>query len=86
MRGAVLITVCAMPKMRLSEHQIQEANSLLDHVRARLTELSQGDQELLFALRRRIYIRLGYDERGTPQHRTKLKNQKWKEQAERGYS
>jgi hypothetical protein len=70
----------AMPKKQLSEDEIQAANSILDDVRVRLAELSKGDPELLFALRRRVYIRLQYDERGTPQHRNKLKNQKWKEQ------
>jgi hypothetical protein len=52
----------------------------LSYVRDRLKEMSGSDARLLHRLRRRIYVRLSYDERGTPAHRTKLKNLKWKEQ------
>jgi hypothetical protein len=69
-----------MPSQRLTPEQSEKANELLESVRARLLELSNGDASLLFSLRRRIFIRLSYDERGTPAQRTKLKNQKWKDQ------
>ena len=42
--------------------------------------LSGGDENLLWALRRKITKELGYDERGKPGHRTKLKQLKRKEQ------
>jgi hypothetical protein len=69
-----------MPSQRLTPEQAERANELLESVRARLLELSNGDGSLLFSLRRRVFIRLSYDERGTPAQRTKLKNQKWKDQ------
>jgi hypothetical protein len=69
-----------MPKLQLTTAQSAQANALLENVRTRLTEMSGGDANLLFALRRRIYVRLSYDERGTPAQRIKLKNLKWKEQ------
>jgi hypothetical protein len=67
-----------MPNPRLTPEQSARANALLETVRIRLTELSSGDPVVLFAMRRRVYIRLSYDERGTPAQRIKLKNQKWK--------
>lgn len=42
--------------------------------------LASGDEELLWALRRKIYKELGYDERGKPMVRRKLKDSKWKSQ------
>jgi hypothetical protein len=69
-----------MPSRRLTPIESDQANALLRRTREQLAELSGGDEQLLFALRRRIYVRLSYDERGTPAQRTKLKNQKWKEQ------
>lgn len=69
-----------MPGVRLTPEQAEAANSLLDQVRDRLREMSNGDERLLFSLRRRIYVRLSYDERGDPAHRKKLKEKKWKEQ------
>lgn len=69
-----------MPGIRLTPEQSEAANALLDHVRNRLKEMSDGDERLHFSLRRRIYVRLSYDERGNPMHRKKLKDRKWKEQ------
>ena len=69
-----------MPTLPLSKEQAEKANTLLESVRAQLATLSGGDPKLLFAMRRRLYIRLSYDERGTPAQRRKLKDQKWKEQ------
>jgi hypothetical protein len=69
-----------MPGIRLTPEQSEAANKLLDHVRAQLKEMSGGDERLHFSLRRRIYVRLSYDERGNPMQRKKLKDRKWKEQ------
>lgn len=65
---------------RLTPEQSEQANTLLKVVRDRLDDLSGGDTKLLHHLRRRIYLRLTFDERGSPAHRRKLKDQKWKEQ------
>ncbi len=56
------------------------ASPLLRSVRERLIELSGGDPELLFALRRKLAKELSYDERGKPLARVKLKIQKRFEQ------
>jgi hypothetical protein len=74
------IEVAMAKKPPLTAEQVQQATDLLNEIRTRLDQLSDGDRALLFALRRRIYIRLSYDERGTPAQRSKLKNTKWKEQ------
>jgi hypothetical protein len=65
---------------RLTKSEIETAMQLFDKVRSELDQLSGGDPELLFALRRRIYIRLMYEERSTPAKRNKLKAGKWKAQ------
>jgi hypothetical protein len=57
-----------MPNPRLTREQSNAANSLLESIRSKLLELSKGDLATLFAMRRRLYIRLSYDERGTPAH------------------
>lgn len=69
-----------MANRQLSEQELERANQLLDEIRAKLTTLSEGDKELLFAYRRKIYKELTYDERSKPMVRRKLKDQKWKEQ------
>jgi rubrerythrin len=56
---------------------------LIAEVRARLTELSAGDPDLLWALRRKLAKELGYEERGKPMHRTMLKMSKRIEQQNR---
>jgi len=43
--------------------------------------LATGDRLLLFAYRRKIIKELGYDERGKPVARAKLKAQKWRLQS-----
>ena len=69
-----------MASRRLSESESKEANALLNNIRARLRVLSGREPKLHFAYRRRIYIRLMNDERGTPAFRKKLKAQKLLEQ------
>jgi DNA repair exonuclease SbcCD ATPase subunit len=46
---------------------------LMADVRAKLTQLSKGDAELLWALRRKLSKDLTYDERSKPGERAKLK-------------
>jgi hypothetical protein len=50
-------------------------------IRKRLTSLAAGDLHLLFAFRRKIAKELGYDERGKPGTRGKLKALKWGQQS-----
>jgi hypothetical protein len=69
-----------MPSRRLTSEEAQKAEVLLKEVLAKLAELAAGDSQLLFALRRRLFTRLSYAERGDPRHRKKLKDLKWKEQ------
>lgn len=69
-----------MPNRQLSPEELLLANELLVEVRAKLKALSGGDNDLLFAFRRKVYKELTYDERSKPMVRRKLKDQKWKEQ------
>lgn len=47
--------------------------TILDRIRADLTEVSGGDPLIRFAMNRFVQIRLMHDERGTPMQRRKLK-------------
>jgi len=49
---------------------------LIGEVRARLAELSKGDDGLMWALRRKLTKELGYDERSKPMQRKMLKLKK----------
>lgn len=69
-----------MPNRRLTPSEIASLNKLQDVTVAALQFLAGDDAALLFALRRRLYTRLSHLERGTPMHRTKLKQLKWKAQ------
>ena len=69
-----------MPNRTLSETELEHAWQLIEHVRQRIEELAGGDRELLFALRRKVYKELTYDERGKPAHRKRLKALKREEQ------
>ena len=53
---------------------------MLAEIRVRLEVFSNGDRELLFAYRRKVFKELTYDERDKPAVRRKLKDLKWKEQ------
>jgi hypothetical protein len=64
----------------LNPVELQQANSVLGEVRTRLNALAAGDLELLFALRRKVYKELTYDERGKPAERKRLKRLKYVEQ------
>lgn len=69
-----------MTNRRLTAEELTEAQVLLDSVRAQLLSLSDGDPDLLFALRRKVYKELTYDERDKPVVRRQLKAQKRREQ------
>jgi len=53
---------------------------LFQQVKSELSRLADGDEKLLWALRRKLAKELGYLERGNPAHRNKLKVKKWMEQ------
>ena len=69
-----------MANRRLSAAELAAANDILRSVRTGLATLSAGDPSLLWALRRKVYKELTYDERGKPMHRRKLKARKRGEQ------
>jgi UTP:GlnB (protein PII) uridylyltransferase len=69
-----------MANRKLTAAELERANALLADVRSKLEVLSQGDKELLFAYRRKIFKELTYDERSKPMVRRMLKLQKWHEQ------
>ena len=69
-----------MPNRQLTTEELLKANELLTDIRKRLETLAEGDNDLLFAYRRKVFKELTYDERDKPSVRRKLKDQKWKEQ------
>jgi hypothetical protein len=69
-----------MPNRNLNSDELKRANDLLRDIRERLTNLAAGDPLLLFAYRRKVVKELGYDERGKPAARAKLKALKWGQQ------
>jgi hypothetical protein len=64
----------------LSEPDRLTARALLDDLRAKIDIASAGDEALRFQLKRYIAKRLEFDERGTPTHRRRLKEEKRKAQ------
>ena len=70
-----------MPNRNVNSDELKHANELLADIRERLTTLAVGDPLLLFAYRRKIVKELGYDERGKPGARGKLKALKWGQQS-----
>lgn len=69
-----------MPNRNLDPNELKRANALLAEIRERLVSLAAGDPHLLFAYRRKVVKELGYDERGKPGFRAKLKALKWGQQ------
>jgi hypothetical protein len=65
---------------RLTPSEQDAAKQILGAARCRLEGAAQGDPELLFALRRYVYVRLTHDERGKPMQRRVLKLQKMADQ------
>jgi len=70
-----------MPNRNLNNDELKRANELLIDIRKQLANLADGDPLLLFAYRRKVVKELGYDERGKPGVRAKLKAIKWGEQS-----
>ena len=66
-----------MPNRNLTAEELKQANTLLAEIRDKLKALAGDDPLLLFAYRRKIVKELGYDERGKPGARGKLKSLKW---------
>ena len=70
-----------MPNRQLSSEELEKLFApLLSEVRERIVSLSGGDKDLLWALRRKLFKELTYDERGKPMQRRKLKEIKRAEQ------
>jgi len=63
-----------MPEM--SEADRARARELLEELRGKIDVATAGDEALLFQMKRYIAKRLEFDERGTPTHRRRLKEQK----------
>lgn len=70
-----------MPNRNLDIKELAIANELLNRLRAEMSILADGDDALLFALRRKIAKELTYDERGKPMLRKLLKSRKYGEQS-----
>jgi hypothetical protein len=70
-----------MANRNLNPHELKQANALLAEIREQLLILAAGDPNLLFAYRRKVVKELGYDERGKPGFRAKLKALKWGQQS-----
>jgi ribosomal protein L44E len=70
-----------VPNRQLTTHELEHlAHPLLNEIRSKLEELNGGDEELLWALRRKVAKELGYDERGKPMLRVALKKMNRREQ------
>ena len=70
-----------MPNRQLTKTELEDLFQPLHQlVTARLNELSGGDQQLRWALRRKLAKSLSYGERGTPMHRRRIKALKRAEQ------
>jgi hypothetical protein len=81
MRALWLVNVTSvMPNRNLNADELKSATELLVDIRKRLSDLAAGDPLLLFAYRRKVVKELGYDERGKPGARGKLKALKWGQQ------
>jgi len=64
----------------LTALELERVNVLLNDIRDRMKALAPADPSLLFAIRRKIYKELVYDERGKPARRRALKIAKRTEQ------
>jgi hypothetical protein len=70
-----------MPNRQLTPSELNDiARPLLAEVQERLYMLASGDKDLMWALRRKLFKELIYDERGKPMHRVNLKKAKRAEQ------
>jgi hypothetical protein len=64
----------------LTASELESARELLAEIRAKLHALSGGDKALRFALNRKVFKELSYDERESPAYRRRLKALKRKDQ------
>lgn len=62
-----------MANRQLTELELEQANLILSATRQQLADAAGDDQELLFALRRKVAKELTYDERSKPMVRRALK-------------
>ncbi|MEQ1905715.1 MAG: hypothetical protein ABL888_16120 [Pirellulaceae bacterium] len=70
-----------MPNPKLSEEQRNTLFApLIREVRALMADAADGDTEIYWALRRKLYKELSYDERGKPSRRKALKKRLHKSQ------
>lgn len=69
-----------MPNRQSTQDERLRAHALLERIRTELEALADGDTDLLFAFRRKIYKELTYDERGKPMARRRLKAFKRRQQ------
>jgi hypothetical protein len=70
-----------VPNRQLTkEERLELFAPLLEQVRLDLAKLSNGDPALLWALRRKLFKELTYDERSRPMERRALKTRKALEQ------
>jgi len=70
-----------VPNRRLSSTELERIfEPFVSGVRSLLLALSQGDEAMQWALRRKLAKELQFDERGKPTHRRKLKALKRKQQ------
>jgi len=65
-----------MATRKLTEEERIKAQEALSNIREFLNNAAADDKELLWALRRYVYIRLQHDERGKPLQRKILKLKK----------
>lgn len=61
---------------RLTETEREVARRIFENARQLMAKAAKKDYLLLWALRRYVYTRLIYDERGTPMQRRSLKKKK----------
>jgi hypothetical protein len=71
--AAAVEGVFGQMKPTLTVEQRARALWILENVRESIAKEVGGDPLLEFALRRYVYVRLSYDERGNPVQRRKLK-------------
>lgn len=70
-----------MPNRRLTEDELTLlARPLIEKVREELSTLAGNQSDLHWALRRKLYKELMYDERSKPMQRVALKRKKFSEQ------
>jgi hypothetical protein len=71
-----------VPNRNLTADELRDVfNPLLTQVRSRLVELTNGDPDYHWALRRKLAKELVYDERSKPMQRRALKTRKRKAQS-----